>query len=121
MKQPKTYLVDEYGRHYELIKGYIPENYSIWNAGLLIINNSYYLKLYATNEVKDYTVNINSLKCIRVNKKDALKINSCISGGRNPLELCKALNSNDQWIKNKALEIKPYILKLFNIKQLEAL
>lgn len=117
MKTPKTYLVDEYGRHYELIKGYIPENYSIWNANTLNINNKYYLKLYNNNEVKDYTVNINSLKCIEVTEEEAKTIDRyCSTPCRNYKELLKALNSKEKYWRDRAEIMKPYIIKLFNIK-----
>lgn len=99
---------------YELIEEPIPTNYSIWNAHILQIDNKFYLKLYNHENVKNYSVDLQSLKALEVDERTANFIESNLSGGRNPKEVERKLKSNDQYIRTKALYIKPFIEKFFN-------
>lgn len=107
------------GLKYEVIEGPIPLNYSIWNAWEINQEGHTFLKLYNENEVIDFHVNTSTLKAIEVLPEDAkIIMSACGAGIRNPKELKKALRSRSNYMQKKALIMKPYIEKLFGIKEM---
>lgn len=107
-------IYDEYQREYTVIEGFIPSNYSIWNAYLLKVDGKTYLKLYNNETVRDFNVDINSLLALEVSEELGEIIDKNLAGGRNPKEVKQRLSSKDNWTKGHAEKIKPYIERLFN-------
>lgn len=107
---------DELGREYTIINGYIPSNYSIWNANLLEVEGKTFLKLYNNDKVIDYSVDINSLLALEVSEELGKTIDKYLAGGRNPKEVKRNLKSERDYIRTRAEKIKPYIERLFNTK-----
>lgn len=107
---------DELGREYTIISGYIPSNYSIWNANLLEVEGKTFLKLYNNDKVIDYSVDINSLLALEVSEELGKTIDKYLAGGRNPKEVKRHLKSERDYIRTRAEKIKPYIERLFNTK-----
>jgi hypothetical protein len=105
---------DEYKRNYTVIEGFIPSNYSIWNAHVLHYNGHSYLKLYNEDKVVGYTVDDQSLLALELNDTLAEKIEGYLAGGRNPKEVKRTLKSKDGYLKKCAEKIKPYIELLYN-------
>lgn len=102
---------------FQVINGFIPKNYSIWNAHILEIGERTFLKLYNDDKVNNFQVCIDDLLAIEVSPEDAKIINLCYcSGGRNPKEVKRALKSKREYIRKRAEMIKPYVEKLFNVK-----
>jgi hypothetical protein len=112
----KSSIVGEYGRIYKVIEGYIPNNYSIWNAHLLKAEGKTYLKLYNNDRVVNYTVDVDSLLALEVSEELGETIDKHLAGGRNPQEVKERLKSKDSYIKRHAEAIKPYIERLFNVE-----
>lgn len=112
----KKEIIGEYGRKYNLIEGYIPNNYSIWNAHLLKTEGKTFLKLYNNDRVVNYTVDVDSLLALEVSEELGEIIDKHLAGGRNPQEVKKGLKSKDNYIKRHAEAIKPYIERLFNVE-----
>ena len=108
-------IYDEYKREYKVIEGYIPSNYSIWNAHLLKIEGKTFLKLYNNDKVVGFTVDTESLLALEVSQElGEILDKNCCAGGRNPKEVKRALKSKSKYIRAKAEIIKPYIERLFN-------
>lgn len=107
-------IYDEYKRSYTVIEGYIPDNYSIWNANLLKVDGKTFLKLYNNDKLVGHSVDINSLLALEVSDELGATIDKLLVGGRNPKEVKHRLKSRDKYIKTKAVLIKPYIERLFN-------
>lgn len=107
-----------YGRvdKYKVIEGYIPNNYSIWNAHLLKVEGKTYLKLYNNDRVVDHTVDVDSLLALEVSDDLGETIDKHLAGGRNPQEVKKGLKSKDNYIRKHAEAIEPYIKRLFNVE-----
>lgn len=112
----KNILYDEEGRKYKLIQGKIPADYSIWNAWCLRVDGHTYLKLYCTHSVKNFIVDVNTLLALEVSEPVGRIIErACNPGGRNPDEVLKALKSKDEYQREKANIMKPYIEELYGI------
>ncbi len=100
---------------YTVIEGFIPAEYSIWNAHLLIDSDgNKYLKLYNRKTSKDFTVDTSNLLALKLNPDLADKIDSLTAGGRCPKEVKRHLKCKNNYIRNKAEQIKPYIEILYN-------
>lgn len=109
-------VYDEQGRKYQVITGFIPSNYSIWNALLLKVDGKTFLKLYNNDLVVGSTVDAGSLLALEVNDELGDIIESSWCGGRNPKEVKENLSSESDYVKAQAEIIKPYIEALFNTK-----
>lgn len=109
-------IYDEYQREYTVIEGYIPNNYSIWNAHLLEVEGKTFLKLYNNDKLIGYEVDVESLLALEVSKELGKIIDTNTAGGRNPKEVKRNLKSKSNYIRTKAEIIKPYIERLFNTK-----
>jgi hypothetical protein len=101
---------------YKIIKGTIPNNYSIWNAHLLKVGGKTYLKLYNNDKVVGYSVDMDSLFALEVSEELGNTIDRLLAGGRNPQEVKNRLNSKDSYFRNKAKAIKPFIESLYNVE-----
>ena len=101
---------------YEIIEGKIPSNYSIWNANLLKVQGKTYLKLYNTDLVRNYNVNMDTLKALEVSEELGKIIYDLLAGGRNPQEVKERLQDKDSYFRDYAKKIKPYIEELYEVK-----
>jgi hypothetical protein len=108
--------VDTRVDRYEVIEGKIPSNYSIWNANLLKVQGKTYLKLYNNDLVRNYSVNMDTLKALEVSEELGSIIDDLLAGGRNPQEVKEYLTSTDKYIRENAIKIKPYIEELYGVK-----
>jgi len=116
-KQAVVKIKDEWNREYQVIKGKIPENYSIWNAGILKIDNKVYLKLYNRKTCINYNVCLNDLLAIEVPLDEAIEIEyNCGFGGRCPLEVKRHLKNKHEFIRKHAEIMKHHIEKLYDIE-----
>ena len=113
----KTYIRDnQYGRTFEVIEGKIPSDYNIWNAGLLEVEGKTYLMLYNNKTSKNYNVDTSNLKALEVSKELGKIIDDAIAGGRHPKEVKKYLKFTNNYIRNNAIKIKPYIEELYGVE-----
>lgn len=100
---------------YTVIEGFIPAEYSIWNAHLLIDSDgNKYLKLYNRKTSKGFTVDNSNLLALKLNPDLADKIDNLLIGGRCPKEVKRNLKSKSNYIRSRAEQIKPYIEILYN-------